>query len=178
MFDLSDHLRTCGMMMTGSVVQHIRTGCVLPAALGTKRNCNNAMSLSVYYVARVEDVMLASRRHKIREQCLLAKAYTAQVNNKHEEKHRPAAYLICQMSLVDEEAYHHSSQWYILLIQSYLTCPSHARFVTLLKHPGKASLGPCSPCIIHVECLPLHTRWVPRSFSSEPWPRRAGCPAG
>lgn len=57
-------------------------------------------------------------------------------------------------------------RWDLLLIQSYLTL----RSITLLKHFMKASLAPCSPCVIHVECL--FPQRESRSFSLRAVTRR------
>ena len=166
------------MMMTGSPIQYIRirTICVLSATLGTGWKMKGAESLSVDYVVSIEDIMLASQHHKIMHGYSIYSHSTGK--QRTWQKDNPVAYLICQMTLVDEEVHCHTVQWNILLIQSYLACPLHSRFITLLKQPMKASLGPSSPCIIHAECLLLQTHWVSRSFSSELWPKRAGCPAG
>lgn len=160
------------MMMMGSHIQYIQ----LPAALGTERRMTARVVSPCRSITQpwIENITLASQHHKIRH------GYRHWNTGKRQtwQKYNPVAYLVCQMSLDDEEVYCHTIQWKILLIQSYLSCPLHARPITLLKHSMKASLGPSSPCIIHGECLLLQTHWMSRSFSSEPRPRRAGCPTG
>lgn len=82
--------------------------------------------------------LLAFQHLKIREGSnITSKQQTWQKDN-------TVTHFICQMSRVDEEVYCYTNQWNILLIQSYLTCPLQARFITLLKHSMKASLSPSS----------------------------------
>lgn len=171
------------MTMTGSHIEHISRVCVLPAALGTERRMIEGVlspCLSIMWSGLMtSSSSLLLTHHKVRQgfRIDLLQHTQAQVNSKYDENTnywpiRPAKWALLMRKN------RCTIQWNILLIQSYLTCPAHARFITLLKHPIKASLGPSSHCIIHVECFLLQTHWVSRSFSSELWPRRAGCPTG
>lgn len=94
---------------------------------------------------------------------------------KHHLKHKPVACLVCQMSLGDKGNWSHH-QWNMLLIQSRFTCPVHAWSIMLLQHLLKSSLGPSVHYITHVWHMVSNSRWVSRSFSSDPRPRGSALP--
>lgn len=64
------------------------THCVLPHCIlhRAKDDCKGAKSLSVYYVARTEDIMLASQYRKIRKVHRIDSLKHTQVNSKRDSK--------------------------------------------------------------------------------------------
>ena len=71
---------------------------------------------------------------------------------------------------------YHTTCWNTLLIQSYLTGPLHARFITLLKHHMKASLGPrplYNSCWMFASTHPLSVKVISiRAVTLKGWPSR------